>query len=206
MLPTILPMLAVPAEPFDSAGYCFEIKWDGVRALAAVDETGWRLWGRQGTDYTSRYPELEALGRLPTGTLLDGELVAWRGGLPHLAGLLQRHLLTDAWKIGQARRWCPVHYVVFDLLYHRSQCLLREPLGRRRQLLAELCATAAVPGLLLSAGVVGAGKAFYEAVVTSGHEGVMAKALAAPYRPGRRSPAWRKIKPQAIRARHRPSL
>jgi bifunctional non-homologous end joining protein LigD len=54
MLPKLLPMLAVPAELFDSAAYSFEVKWDGIRALAAVDETGWRLWGRERADYTAR--------------------------------------------------------------------------------------------------------------------------------------------------------
>ena len=77
MLPQVLPMLAVGAEPFDSPEYCFEIKYDGVRALAAVDEMGWRLWGRERADYTARYPELDVLRRLPTGTLVDGELVAF---------------------------------------------------------------------------------------------------------------------------------
>ena len=43
------------AEPFDAPEYCFEIKYDGVRALAAVDETGWRVWGRDRGDYTARY-------------------------------------------------------------------------------------------------------------------------------------------------------
>ena len=56
MLPQVLPMLAVAAEPFDSAEYSFEIKYDGVRALAAVEEGGWRLWGRVRTaqDCTKR--------------------------------------------------------------------------------------------------------------------------------------------------------
>ena len=206
MLPTIQPMLAVSAQPFDGAAYGFEIKWDGVRTLAAVDESGWRLWGRHGADYTSRYPELDVLTRLPSGTLVDGELVALRGGLPHLAGLLQRHFLTAPWKIAQARQWCPVHYVVFDLLYHAGQCFVSAPLARRREVLAEVCVGAAVPGLLFSAGVVGSGKAFYEAVVAAGHEGILAKALDAPYRPGRRSPTWRKIKPPSARAPHRPPL
>jgi DNA ligase-1 len=72
--------------------------------------------------YTTRYPELvAALGRWPAGTLVDGELIAVRGGLPHLASLLARHFLTNPWKIRQAARWCPVHYVAFDLLYHRGR-------------------------------------------------------------------------------------
>src|SRR5262249_28127894 len=67
-------------------------------------------------------------------------------------------------------------------------------------------ARGAVPGGLWSAGVVGAGTAFYQAVVASGHEGVVAKSLAATYRPGNRSPAWRKIKPPPARTRRRPAL
>jgi bifunctional non-homologous end joining protein LigD len=70
-------MLAVPAAPFDAPDYSFEVKWDAIRALAAVEATAWRLWGRQRADYTARYPELEVLRRLPSGTLLDGELVAF---------------------------------------------------------------------------------------------------------------------------------
>jgi hypothetical protein len=47
MIEPLLPMLATSALPFDSGEYAFEVKWDGVRALAAVDQGHWRLWGRQ---------------------------------------------------------------------------------------------------------------------------------------------------------------
>jgi ATP-dependent DNA ligase len=196
MPPTLLPMLARPARPFDSPEYCFEVKWDGVRALAAVEATGWRLWGRGAADYTARYPELAVLRRWPAATLVDGELVAFGpDGRPDLALLLRRHGLTDPWRIRHARRWCPLRYLVFDLLYHRGRCLLHQPLARRRQALAEACAALPVPDVLFSVGVVGRGKAFYAEALARGLEGVMAKHLAAPYRPGRRSAAWRKIKP-----------
>jgi hypothetical protein len=52
MLPRLLPMLAVPARPFDSAEYSFEVKWDGVRALAAVETAAWQLWGPSGDGRT----------------------------------------------------------------------------------------------------------------------------------------------------------
>jgi ATP-dependent DNA ligase len=190
-------MLAVPAAPFDSPEYSFEYKWDGIRALAAVETAGWRLWGRQQADYTARYPELDVLRRLPAGTLVDGELVAFDAdGRPDLRLLLRRHGLTDAWRIRQARHWCRVRYVLFDVLYHAGRCLLWEPLVRRRALLAEACQQLDGAGMQLSAGVIGAGKAFYEAAIAQGHEGVMAKHLASTYRPGRRSAAWRKMKPR----------
>jgi ATP-dependent DNA ligase len=198
-LPTLMTMLAVPSAPFDSSEHVFEVKWDGVRALAAVEKEGWRLWGREASDYTARYPELAVLRRLPKGTLVDGELVLLREGLADLAGLLRRHHLVDPWKIRQAGRWCEVHYVLFDLLYHAGRCLVHQPLVRRRELLAEVCGRLHMPGVLFAEGVVGRGKAFYAGVVALGHEGVMAKHLTAPYRPGRRLTAWRKIKPTPAR-------
>ena len=197
MLPRLLPMLAVPATPFDSPEYSFELKWDGIRALAAVEAVGWRLWGRERADYTDRYPELNVLGRLPAGTLVDGELVTFDAeGRPDFARLLRRHGLTGQWKIGLARRSCQVHYVLFDLLYHRGRCLLREPLARRREVLDEACRRLEVAEVLFSEAVVGQGKALYAAALARGHEGVVAKHLASVYRPGRHGAAWRKIKPR----------
>jgi hypothetical protein len=108
-------MLAVPAAPFDSPEYSFEYKWDGIRALAAVETAGWRLWGRKQADYTARYPELDVLRRLPAGTLVDGEMVACAAdGRPDLPALLRRHALTDPWRgtccsmcsITRAIAWC----------------------------------------------------------------------------------------------------
>ena len=69
-----LPMLATKAAPFDAEDYLFEVKWDGVRALAAVNQCSWSLWGRHGVDYTARYPELAVLRRLPSGTVVPGDL------------------------------------------------------------------------------------------------------------------------------------
>ena len=178
MLPQVMPMLAVPAMPFDSSEYSFEIKYDGVRALAAVDEMGWRLWGRGRADYTVRYPELDVLRRLPVGTLVDGELVAFDADdHPDLCRLLRRHGLADPWRIRQAPEWCPVRYVLFDLLYDRGRCLMQEPLVRRREMLADVCENLDVPELEFSPAVIGAGSALFQAAVAAGHEGVVAKHL-----------------------------
>ena len=197
MLPRLLPMLAVPAEPFDSPQFSFEVKWNGIRVLAAVDKGGWQLWGRERVEYTARYPELDLLRRLPAGTLMDGEVVACEAdGRPDLPRLLRRHGLTDLWRIRQARRWCRVRYVVFDLLYHAGNCLLWEPLTRRREILAELCQRLEAREVRFSEAVIGAGRALYAAAVAQGHEGVMAKHRTSAYRPGRRATAWRKIKPR----------
>ena len=191
----LLPMLAVPSAPFDSPEYLFEVKWDGVRALAACGPDG-AVWGRDAADYSARYPELAVLGRFPAGTVLDGELVRWGPeGLSNLGAILKRHQLTHPVRIEQASRSQPVCYVVFDLLYLRGRSLLGEPLQRRREALQELLQHLQERYVVFSEGLVGAGRAFFEAVVAQGHEGMMAKHRASRYRPGRRSASWRKIKP-----------
>jgi ATP-dependent DNA ligase len=191
-----LPMLAVASAPFDSPEYVFEVKWDGVRALAARWTRGWSVWGREGADYSGRYPELEVLRRLPTDTILDGELVRpGPSGRSELEAILSRHQLSSPARIHRASHSQPICYVVFDLLYHRGQSLLGQPLRERRAALQELIERLQEPVLLFSEGEFGPGKAFFAALVAQGQEGMMAKHLASRYRPGRRSAAWRKIKP-----------
>ena len=91
----IWPMLAARGEPFDSPEYLFEVKWNGIRALASrshkSQSTGWELWGRELADYRSRYPEMQVLAGLPPGTILDGELVRLPQGVPDLEAILARH-------------------------------------------------------------------------------------------------------------------
>ena len=193
----LLPMLATPAAPFDSEAYVFEVKWDGVRALAAIEAGRWRLWGRTGTDYTARYPELTVLGRLPAGTVVDGELVVLQGGRAVFPALLRRHQRQHVNPLGATvfQQRLPVTYVLFDLLFDRGRCLLHEALVQRRARLRELLLALDEPVLAYSDGVVGCGREFFARVVAQGHEGVLAKHQASRYRPGQRSAAWRKIKP-----------
>src|SRR4051794_380677 len=96
MIEPFAPMLAATAEPFDSPESLFGVRWDGVRALAAGEGGGWRLWGRDLADYRPRYPELAALAGLPAGTVLDGEVVLLEGRRPRLDGLLARHARASA--------------------------------------------------------------------------------------------------------------
>jgi ATP-dependent DNA ligase len=193
----LLPMLATAAAPFDAAAYLFEVKWDGVRALAAVEAGRWQLWGRTGADYTARYPELAVLNRLPSGTTVDGELVVLRGGRADFPALLRRHQCPrgDPRGAGAFPQRLPVRYVLFDLLFDRGRCLLQEALVQRRARLRELLVALDEPVLAYSDGVVGGGREFFAQVVAQGHEGVLAKDRVSRYRPGHRSSAWRKLKP-----------
>ena len=115
----LLPMLATAWAPFDGPEYSFEVKWDGVRALAAVEPSGWSMWGRGGVDYTARYPELAVLGRLPRGTVVDGELVVLRQGRADFPALLRRHQRCRPLPAGYQAP--AVTYELFDLLSERGR-------------------------------------------------------------------------------------
>ncbi len=190
------PMLAKPGVPFDSQEHLFEVKWDGTRVLAFVEQGGYRLVNRHRVDVTDRYPELGFLGDLAAGTVLDGEVVVLQNGKPTFRLLLSRNQARAPFKIRSLARTLPATYVVFDLLYERFESLLALPLGTRRKRLEKLMGRYAHPRLVFSQGVVGPGKAFFAEVCGQGLEGVMAKCLASRYRPGRRTDAWIKIKPK----------
>jgi ATP-dependent DNA ligase len=189
-------MLAQPGVPFDSSEHLFEIKWDGTRALALVEQSGCRLVNRHRADVTDRYPDLGFLGTLPAGTVLDGEVVVLQNGKPSFGLLLSRNQVRAPLKIQLLARILPVTYVVFDLLYERYESLLAQPLGTRRKRLEKLIQGCTHPRLVFSQGVVGPGKAFFAEICRQGLEGMMAKRLVSRYRPGRRSDAWIKIKPK----------
>ncbi len=196
MMRQFAPMLAVSGEPFDSQEHLFEIKWDGIRALACVRRKALRLWGRGQADYTHRYPELDVLRQFPADTILDGELVRLRAGRAEFSAVLRRHQLTSPRKIRWAAERHPVTYMVFDLLRLNGRCLLQQPLRQRRARLRELLATSSTERVLFSEGVTGAGKAFFDAAIEQQHEGVMAKRLDSGYLPGKRASTWQKIKPR----------
>ena len=195
--PALSPMLAEPGgRPFDDPRWRFEPKLDGIRALAylATDQT--RLVSRTGRDLTGQYPELAGLHALvdQVNAVLDGEIVAVdEAGRTSFQLLQERMNLTNEREIARARARIPVRYVAFDLLFLDGRDLTPAPLEERRELLEAVVEPQ--PGLLeLTYFEDGAGTAFVAAARELGLEGVVAKRKGSPYRPGRRSDDWRKIK------------
>jgi bifunctional non-homologous end joining protein LigD len=191
------PMLAVPGSlPSDDTGWAYEMKWDGLRALAFLTDGVVRLRSRTGRDITLAYPELARAPSL-TGSraaVLDGEIVAFSGGSwPDFEALQQRMNIGSAAQAAALSAQIAVSYVAFDLLWLDGRPLLEQPYARRRELLE---------GLGLQGGrwqvppsFSGESGSDIQAVsVQQGLEGVMAKRVASRYEPGRRSAAWRKIK------------
>jgi ATP-dependent DNA ligase len=191
----VAPMLAQPGAPFDSDDHLFEIKWDGVRMLAIRDAKSYRLVNRHQAERTAQYPELTCLAQLSAGTILDGETVVLQQGRPDFGRLLSRDQTGQPLKIRLLARSLPATYLVFDLLYYRYRSLLNEPLHQRRAQLRQLLEALGHPQVVLSEGIVGAGREFFRQVCALGLEGVVAKRLDSRYRAGRRTRAWIKIKP-----------
>src|SRR6266852_3706263 len=159
----VSPMLAKGGAPFDSPDHLFEVKWDGTRVLAFVESHGYRLVNRHRADVTDRYPELGFLNDLPTGTVLDGEVVVLRQGKPDFGLLLSRNQARAPLKIQSLARTFPATYIVFDLLYDRFESHLALPLWARRQRLEGGVRACATPRFVFSEGIVGSGRAFFEA-------------------------------------------
>lgn len=194
-LPLLQPMLATAGVLPEGDGWAYELKWDGVRAIAYVAGGRLRLASRSGRDVTGAYPELRGLGgALGSGqAILDGEIVAFDpAGRPSFEALQARISLADPAQASRLARTAPVSYLVFDLLHLDGRSTLDPPYGERRRLLEGLGLEGdrwAVP-----AAHGGPGAGLLEATRASGLEGVVAKRVDSAYRPGRRSRAWVKVK------------
>lgn len=190
----IPPMLSQPGQAFDSDEHLFEIKWDGTRCLAFIDENGLRLRNRRRAVMNDRYPDLDFLKNLPRGTVLDGEIVVLQEGKPHFNLLQSREQARTGHRVRSLAHSTPATYVVFDLLYVEYQSIMNEPLTTRREMLSVLVKGVNNPQLILSEGVIGPGTAFFAEACRQNLEGVIAKRLNSRYLPGQRTDAWTKIK------------
>jgi bifunctional non-homologous end joining protein LigD len=189
------PMLARTGPlPRDDENWAYEIKWDGVRAIAFVEGGRLRLQARSGRDVTPRYPELRPLAAALAGreVILDGEVVAFDGARPSFQRLQSRMHLTSEHAVRRLARDDPVHYIAFDLLYLDGRSLLDLRYDERRAKLAELELQG--PTWQAPAHHVGDGAALLELTRAQRLEGVIAKRLDCPYTPGRRTSAWIKVK------------
>jgi len=191
------PMLACLASelPGDDAGFGFEVKWDGVRALALVRGGRVQALNRTGGDITSRYPELRALGRAlgSRRMVLDGEIVALdQRGRPSFQLLQSRMHLSSESAVRRRAREVPAAYVIFDLLYLDGRSTTSLPYRERRELLGGLELDG--PTWQTPAHYEADGAALLAASEEQGLEGVIAKRLDSTYEAGNRSRAWLKVK------------
>lgn len=186
------PMLASSApEPFDSPDKLFEIKWDGIRAIAVIEDGVVRIHTRGMQDISGPYHDVgAALLKAFDGksVVLDGELIAMDDeGVPRL------HRVMERWHQGRlSRKPVPVSFEIFDILHRDGKSLMREPLYRRKAFLNECIK----PNDLIHICHYeeGEGIALFEAARDLGLEGIVAKDKSSRYEPGKRSKHWLKVK------------
>lgn len=180
------PMLARPVDklPEDRNQWIYEIKLDGYRCLALRDDKGVKLFSRNKNLLNARFPRVsEAVKNLPTGTLLDGEIVALdESGRPSF-NVLQNYQSTAE----------QTYYYAFDLLIYRGKSLLEVALEKRREILETVIA-GFFDTLRLSEDFEGEPHEIVAAAQRLGLEGVIAKKKKSVYQPGERSGAWVKYR------------
>ncbi len=193
------PLESLPESLGDIGDWQAEWKWDGIRSQLIRRGGRTFLWTRGEELVTERYPELEGVGDdLPEGTVLDGEIMPWKGDSPLPFAQLQRRIGRKS--VGKTiLAEVPVVLIAYDLLEWGGMDFRETPFVERRLKLAELVAVAGELGRLrLSPGVVATSwKDLAEARQRSRAmqaEGLMLKRLASPYRVGRQRGDWWKWK------------
>lgn len=206
---TVRPMLAaLNSPPIVGAGLVYEPKYDGIRALAAIDAGGKtpasaRLYSRNGLDKSAQFPEvtaaLERLGRKAGRPLVvDGEIVAVDAkgrplGFQHIQGRIHLRAAADITRAAAAQRTV---FIAFDLLRDGDEDLRGLAFAARRLKLQQAVgASARRTGVLrLSDIAIDDGTGMLATARAEGWEGLIVKDGSAPYHSGRRTPAWRKLK------------
>ncbi|WP_345415159.1 non-homologous end-joining DNA ligase [Pseudonocardia xishanensis] len=178
-------MLATPGALPTGPEWVYEVKWDGMRLLAAVTDGVLRLSTRGGRDVTADFPELAGLTAIAPDVVLDGEVVLLEDGVPSFAALADRLHAPVARTKALAR---PVTFMVFDVLRLYGVDLRERPLHERRATLERLD-TAAVSTVALSP-LYTDGRALLDATARRGMEGIVAKRRESPYDGG---PGWVKV-------------
>ena len=191
------PMLATLAArlPTGENHWAYELKWDGVRAIAYCEGGQLTLESRNLREIASHYPELRPLAAAlgAREAVLDGEVVAFdEDGRPSFERLQGRMNLASDAAVRRRMADRPVTYLIFDLLYLDGRSLVDLPYTKRRERLEELELDG--PNWQTPSNHRGEGRALLRLTKERGLEGLVVKRLDSRYLPGRRSSAWLKVK------------
>jgi DNA ligase-1 len=199
LMQPVLPMLAQPAQDVaaalkDLGMALLEWKLDGARVQVHKSGSDVRVFTRNLNDVTLRVPEvLAAVKAIDADLILDGEAIALRAdGRPHPFQVTMRRFgrkLEDE----ALRKELPLSVFFFDCLLRGDEPLVDLGARQRREVLAQALPSALLTPSLITSDLVQA-EAFYAGARAHGHEGLMAKALDAPYEAGRRGAGWLKVK------------
>jgi DNA ligase D-like protein (predicted ligase)/DNA ligase D-like protein (predicted 3'-phosphoesterase) len=186
------PMLAkVAEEAFSDKDWVFEVKWDGFRALAYVEEP-FSLKSRNETELKQNFPELQELNKLASNIVVDGEIIVMREGKPDFQSLLERGQAVSTREVERQEGRAPAVYIVFDILEKDGKQLTSLPLIERKKILQDSLKEGS--NVLLCDFIEEKGEAYFQLALEKGLEGVVAKRKDSQYEEGLRTGSWLKIK------------
>lgn len=191
----ISPMLLGSVQtPFDSDEYIFELKLDGVRCLAYLDEKQTILRNKRNKDVSGIYPELKNIHlQAKKRCIIDGELVVLNDdGTPNFFALQKRSLMTDKFRIEIEASKSKVNFVAYDILYYGDKEITDLPLTKRKEILKNNIQENEV--LSVSRVIDDKGIELFEMTKKLNLEGIVAKKKDSKYHIGKRSKDWLKIK------------
>jgi bifunctional non-homologous end joining protein LigD len=194
------PMYAGIGTEIPGKGWTFEPKYDGIRVLAFATPTEVKLITRNGKDKAEQFPEIvSALKKLASQTkrplVLDGEIVALANGEPARFQELQGRIqVKQSQLIARYSAATPAALILFDILMDGDEVLIGEPWTERRARLLARAGKRTSTYLRVTESVEGDGKKMLEKARRQGWEGIMAKRMDSRYEPGKRAPAWLKLK------------
>ena len=194
---SVSPMLiAQMQEPFNDDGWIYELKLDGCRCIGYFGQNGTCLRNKRNMELLPRFPELKGLHRsVSERTVLDGELVVLRDGVPDFFELQRRTLLTDRFKIEMAAATHPASFVAYDCLCKDGRSIMDRPLLERKEALQSSVREDSL--VAISRYIPTDGIGLFRAADERELEGVVAKRAASLYYPGRRTKDWIKFKRMA---------
>ena len=186
------PMLAkVAEEAFSDKDWFFEVKWDGFRAIAYIEEP-FSLKSRNEKELKDSFPELQELKKLAKNIVVDGEIIVMREGKPDFQSLLERGKAVSEGQIQRQENRLPAVYIVFDILEKDGKPLTKLPLIERKTILKESLREGS--NVLLCDYIEAKGEAYFQLALEKGLEGVVAKKKDSQYEEGLRTGSWMKIK------------
>lgn len=190
----IKPMLIVEQEkPFNSDDYIFEIKLDGIRCIAYLDETGVDLRNKRDKKLLQYVPELSAINRqVKEKCILDGELFILKEGVTDFYEIQKRVMMSDPFKITLAAKRYPASFVAFDILYCKDKQMDKLPLISRKKILSEILIEN--ERISVSRYIESKGIELFDLAKKSGLEGVVAKKKDSLYLFNSKTRNWIKCK------------
>lgn len=186
------PMLAkVAREAFSDKDWFFEVKWDGFRAIAYVEEP-FSIKSRNEKELKGNFPELQELKKLAKNIVVDGEIIVMRQGKPDFQSLLERGKTVFEGEIQRQENRLPAVYIVFDILEKDGKPLTKLSLVERKTILKDSLKEGS--NVLLCDFIEEKGETYFQLVLEKGLEGVVAKKKDSQYEEGLRTGSWLKIK------------